>query len=251
MDEPAWLTPSAGRRLADCAAAEVKAVARQIGWLEPPPGPASAAERSAPRVNRAIRAAEAAAAAAAEAAAQATIASQALLAAVKDQGPITPKKPRVRKEATSTEKHAVAIHQDQGSAFPAEEVKAFLAAKEKYEAEKASHPGEQEAVPATATRKAYATRGTAGTYQGKRPPKDPEKLKAFMAAKAKYEAEKAELRKSQRPVHRRPSPNQEEYRAWQKTFARAKAASSREQFIEAAVEWRKKRARSVTKKHAS
>ena len=111
MDDPAWLTPSAGRRIADCAAAEVKAVARQIGWLEPPPGPASAAERPAPRKNRAIRAAEAAAAAA-EAAAQATIASQALLAQVQDQGPITPKKPRVRKEATSTEKHAVAIHQD-------------------------------------------------------------------------------------------------------------------------------------------
>ena len=234
MDEPAWLTPSAGRRLADCAAAEVRAVARQIGWLEPPPGPASAAERSAPRVNRAIRAAEAAAAAA-EAAAQATIASQALLAAVKDQGPITPKKPRGRptgsKEPTSTEKHAV-----EGSAFPAEAV-----------CEKdTSVPV---AVPASAKRKPYATRGTAGTYQGKRPPKNPEKREAFMAAKAKYEAEKAELRKSQRPVHRRPSPNQEEYRAWHKTFARAKAASSREQFIEAAVEWRKKRAESVTKKH--
>ena len=57
-----------------------------------------------------------------------------------------------------------------------------------------------------------------------------------MKAKAIYEAEKAELRKSQGPKHRRPTPNQEEYRAGQRTFALSTAASSRSLFTEAAAE---------------
>ena len=89
MEDPSWLTPSAGRRAADCAAAEVQEVARQAHWLNPLPDAASAAAHTAPRVPRAARAAEAAAAAT-EAAVQATMASQALLAAVQSQGPNTP-----------------------------------------------------------------------------------------------------------------------------------------------------------------
>ena len=92
MEGPSWLTPSAGRRAADCAASEVQEVARQVHWLSPLPGAASAAGHTALRVLRAIRAAEAAAAAA-EAAAQATMASQALLAAVQIQGASTTRKP--------------------------------------------------------------------------------------------------------------------------------------------------------------
>ena len=223
------MTPRVGNRKVDCAAAEVQKVARQIGCLLLP-GPVSAADRP-PRKHKAVADAQAAAAAA-ETAAKATMASQALLVAVRDQGPKTPKKTKVHKEPTSAEKHVVASHDAQGSAFPAEKVQ---------EKENAS--------PAIASPRPYAKRGSAGTFQGKRPPKHPEKLKAFMAAKAKYEAEKAEMKKSQRQVHRRPSPTQEEYRAWQKAFSRSKAASSREHFIEAAAEWRKEKAKTVKEKH--
>ena len=70
-----------------------------------------------------------------------------------------------------------------------------------------------------------------------------------MKAKAIYEAEKAELRKSQGPKHRRPTPIQEEYRAWQRTFARSTAASSRSLFTEAATEWQKNKAKQVQEKY--
>ena len=70
-----------------------------------------------------------------------------------------------------------------------------------------------------------------------------------MKAKAIYEAEKAKLRKSKGPKHRRPTPIQEEYRAWQRTFARSKAASSRNHFTEAAAEWQKKKAKHVQEKY--
>ena len=64
-----------------------------------------------------------------------------------------------------------------------------------------------------------------------------------MKAKAIYEAEMAELRKSQGPKHRRPTPNQEEYRAVARTVAaRSTTASSRSQFTEAAAEWQKMKA---------
>ena len=163
MEGPSWLTPSAGRRAADCAASEVQEVARQVHWLSPLPGAASAAGHK--QVPRAIRAAEAAAAAA-EAAAQATMASQALLAAVQSQGASTPTKPRKRKEPRTTEKHSV------GSAFSAEVVRekdahpgehnsdaaiAHDATRSAFPAEmvseKDSHPGEEKSVTATAKEK--------------------------------------------------------------------------------------------------
>ena len=70
-----------------------------------------------------------------------------------------------------------------------------------------------------------------------------------MKAKAIYEAEKAELRKSQGPKHRRPTPIQEEYRAWQRTFARSTAASPRSLLTEAAAEWQKNKAKQVQEKY--
>ena len=53
----------------------------------------------------------------------------------------------------------------------------------------------------------------------------------------------AELKKSQGPKHRRPTPNQDEYRAWQRTFARSTTASSRSQLTEATAEWQKMKAK--------
>ena len=93
----------------------------------------------------------------------------------------------------------------------------------------------------------YTKRGTAGTFKGKRPPKDPEKLERFLKAKAAYEKEKMELRKSGKTEKtKRPTPTQEDYRAWQRTYNRAQSASSRESFIRAAAEWQKKKAEQVT-----
>ena len=258
MESPSWLTPSAGRRAADCAAAEVQEVARQVQWLSPSPSAAPAEGHTKPRVPRAIRAAEAAALAA-EAAAQATMASQALLVAVQSQGAGTPKKPRKPKEPTSTQKHSAGVHNACGSAFSAGVVhkseadtdhdvtgSAFPA--EKLHEEKNSDTHTTTAKGVTATR-SYAARGTKGTFQGKRPPKDPEKLKKFLLAKKIYETEKADLRKSKAPKHRRPTPIQEEYRAWQRTFARSTAAASRSRFTEAAAEWQKKKAKQVQEKY--
>ena len=232
--------------------------------------PAAASAEAAAAAEEAEAAAEAAAAAA-EAAAQATMASQALLAAVQSQGASTPTKPRQRKEPRTTEKHSV------GSAFSAEVVRekdahpgehnsdaaiAHDATRSAFPAEmvreKDSHPGEEQSVTATAKEKggtatrAYAPRGTRGTYQGKRPPKNPEKLEKFMKAKAIYEAEMAELRKSQGPKHRRQTPNQEKYRAWLRTFAPNPSAESlpaRSLFIEAAAEWQKMKAKQVEEKY--
>ena len=65
-----------------------------------------------------------------------------------------------------------------------------------------------------------------------------------MKGKAIYEAEKAELRKSQGPKHRRPTPIQKEYRACLRTVARSTAAPSRSLlFTEAAAEWQKMKAK--------
>ena len=252
MATPLWLTPSAGRRAADCAAAEVQEVARQVQWLSPSPGAAPAEGHTKPRVPRAIRAAEAAALAA-EAAAQATMASQALLVAVQSQGTSTPKKPRKPKEPTSTQKHSAGVHNACGSAFSAGVVRKSVADTDHdvtgsaFPAEKV-HEEKNSDTPTT-TARTYAARGTKGTFQGKRPPKDPEKLKKFLRAKAIYEAERADLRNSKAPKHRRPTPIQEEYRAWQRTFARSTAAASRAQFTEAAAEWQKKKAKQVQEKY--
>ena len=240
--------PSAGKRAADCAAAEVQEVAHQVGWPYPPAGPASAVGPAAARVPRAIRAAEAAAVAA-EAAAQATMASQALLAEVQSRTPRTPVKRRGQKEPASSTKHAAGNADAECSAFPAQVV-----SKKDSEPAEADAQGEaaqqQMACPATAKRKAYSPRGTAGTYQGKRPPKDPERLAQFMKAKAAYDKEKQELRKTTRgPKHRRPTAVQEEYRAWQRTFNRAAAVSSRARLTQAAAEWQTEKARVTAEKH--
>ena len=52
--------------------------------------------------------------------------------------------------------------------------------------------------------------------------------------------------RQQKPANtRRKTPAQEEYRAWHHAFDRAKCASARVGFIEAAAEWQKEKARKV------
>ena len=108
-------------------------------------------------------------------------------------------------------------------------------------------PGTCEAVKKT---RQNAPRGTAGTFEGKRPPKNPVLLKEFIKKKAAYEAEKENLREKKavgkaKSKMRRRTPTQEDYQAWQSTYNRSQSSCSRARLIEAAAEWQKKRANQV------
>ena len=97
----------------------------------------------------------------------------------------------------------------------------------------------------TVGKRHYTTRGTAGTFQGKRPPKDPFKLEKFLKAKYAYEKEKMELQRQKPNTIRRVTPTQQSYRAFHRAFDRWGSATTKEHFIAAAAEWQKKKAREV------
>ena len=99
----------------------------------------------------------------------------------------------------------------------------------------------------TVGKRHYTTRGTAGTFQGKRPPKDPFKLEKFLKAKCAYEKEKMELQR-QKPTIRRVTQTQQSYRAFHRAFDRWGSATTKEHFIAAAAEWQKKKAREVAER---
>ncbi len=268
MSAPSWLAPSAG------AAAHASL---QASWLDPPPGPDSGCERKQPRVHGAVKAAQAAAAAA-EAAAQATIAAQALLAEVRSrQGPsraptpVTRRKTRAQRDDPSSSTKAAAkrvrsggctvgfakppaAHETLGSDSQRSALDGHEESSSEGEADRTAEsnsqdqplPGKVSEHGAAGTRP-YRKRGTAGTLQGKRPPKDPEKLQAFMRAKAAFEKEKAELQAQQtsKKKFRRHTPTQQSYWAWQRTFDRSQSASSRVAFVAAAAEWQTEKARQM------
>ena len=102
-------------------------------------------------------------------------------------------------------------------------------------------------APSAMVKRNYTRRGTAGKFQGKRPPKDPCKLKEFLKAKAAYEKEKMERKKKNETTTkmRRVTPTQEQYRAWQRTFDRSKASSARVAFVTVAATWQKQKAKQV------
>jgi hypothetical protein len=102
-------------------------------------------------------------------------------------------------------------------------------------------------APSAMVKRNYTKRGTAGTFQGKRPPKDPCKLNMLLIAKAAYEKENMEREKENETTTkmRRVTPTQEQYRAWQRTFDRSKASSARVAFVTAAAEWQKQKAKQV------
>ena len=97
----------------------------------------------------------------------------------------------------------------------------------------------------TAGKRHYTTRGQAGTFQGKRPPKDPVKLEKFLKAKAAYEKEKMELQRQKAKTTKRYTPTQQSYQAFQRASNRSQSAGTREHFIAAAAEWQKQKAREV------
>ena len=97
----------------------------------------------------------------------------------------------------------------------------------------------------TGGKRHYTTRGSAGTFQGKRPPKDPVKLEKFLKAKAAYEKEKRELERHKAKNTRRYTPTQKSYQAFHRAFDRSGSARTKEHFVAAAAEWQKQKAREV------
>ena len=91
----------------------------------------------------------------------------------------------------------------------------------------------------------YTTRGSAGTFQGKRPPKDPVKLEKFLKAKAAYGKEKMELQRQKAKTTRRCNPTQESCHAFHRAFNRSESAGTQQHSIAAAAEWQKQKAREV------
>jgi hypothetical protein len=102
----------------------------------------------------------------------------------------------------------------------------------------------QRPKPPMSTRE-YAARGSKGTFGGRRPPKNPALLEGFLKARAVYLAQKEADKAQQKKPKRRYTPEQEKYQAWQRTFDRSSASSSRVQFIEAAAAWQVEKAKQV------
>ena len=104
----------------------------------------------------------------------------------------------------------------------------------------------QPSEPPKSTRP-YAARGTKGAFAGRRPPKHPVLLAAFLTDKADYLAKKEEereMKKATKPK-RRYTPEQQQYQAWQRTFDRPQSSGSRLAFVEAAAAWQLEKARQV------
>ena len=99
------------------------------------------------------------------------------------------------------------------------------------------------------SKKNYAPRGSKGTFAGRRPPKNPALLAQFLQDKKEYMDMKEKERLEKHPVKqkqkRRYTPEQENYRAFQRTFDRSTSSSSRVSFIEAAAAWQVEKNRRV------
>ena len=108
----------------------------------------------------------------------------------------------------------------------------------------------QPSEPPTSTRP-YAVRGTQGTFAGRRPPKNPILLAAFLKDKAAYLAKKEqerEMKKQTKPKKRRYTPEQQQYQAWMRTFERSQSLCSRKRFAETAAAWQVEKARQMDAK---
>ena len=99
--------------------------------------------------------------------------------------------------------------------------------------------GEEEPDSAQKTR---AKRGTAGTFQGRRPPKDKDKLQKFLDDKRAWEEGRTErLRPRSGPRVVKKSEKQVAYQNFVKHFQCDKALRPRERLIRAAAAWKAQR----------
>ena len=220
MSEPSWLAPNPGRE-------------HSASRLAPPVDSASASRRWTP-------ASVAVAASAAAAAADAARAAQALLLGSQH----TPPKRKRSTPAASAEKQHVTANSVQLSEVESEVAGTCATrvsppgqvqhtkegAGTAPQSQAPQHDAHSEAAvqaptsvqrsastsPSPTAMRRYTTRGRAGTFQGKRPPKDPEKLKHFLKAKEVHEMKMMQLRKSKGVkvrLTKRPMPTSEDYHA--------------------------------------
>ena len=109
-------------------------------------------------------------------------------------------------------------------------------------AEESGDESKSEAGESRARRRARACKYSQGTFQGRRPPKNPAKLKLFLARKEVHDAQLAESRSAARvvaAVAKQPSARQQAYREFMSNAMTGD--NSRERFAVAAAEWRSKR----------
>ena len=217
-------------------------------WLTPSAGQSptkASCSKASPRKTRAAIAASATAAAAAAAAAAAQAASDLLT----QSGSVTPRKIRKPPSAASTQKTSKAK-----SSAASGEGEDQHNAKEHIASVPCSEGEDQH--DAKNSKKNYAPRGSKGTFAGRRPPKNPALLAQFLEDKKEYmdKKERERLQKQagkQKKQKRRYSAEQENYRAFQRTFDRSTSSSSRVSFIEAAAAWQVEKARRVAEQASS
>ena len=89
----------------------------------------------------------------------------------------------------------------------------------------------------TPQKRAYAKRGTAGTFNGRRPPTCPIKLQKFWQDKEEH-VKTVELKKKEtvKPM-RKATPTQERFREYMQNCLREKAGQTRRRFADAVSSW--------------
>ena len=98
---------------------------------------------------------------------------------------------------------------------------------------------EESVMMVTPQKRAYAKRGTAGTFNGKRPPKCPIKLQKFLREKEKH-LQALALKKERAAEHKRKgTPAQERFREHLRQCLRKKSGDTRRRFADAVASWRK------------
>ena len=101
-----------------------------------------------------------------------------------------------------------------------------------------SNANDESVIMVTPQKRAYAKRGTAGTFNGKRPPKCPIKLQKFLREKWEH-LQALALKKEREAGHKRLSPAQERYREHMRQCLRNYGGDTRRRFAAAAAVWRK------------
>ena len=102
-----------------------------------------------------------------------------------------------------------------------------------------SNANDESVIMVTPQKRAYTKRWTAGTFNGKRPPKCPIKLRQFLRDKEEH-LKTLEFKK-ERTVKpkRKTSPTQERLREYMRQCLRDKTGQTRRRFADAVSSWRK------------
>ena len=190
MSEPSWLEPNPGHELS-------------VSWLSPLVGSRTGSTAAGHSRTSATMGKVAVAASAAGAAADAARAAQDLLLSSHH----TPRKKKTSREPASSEKQRMRSSSVQRSKCDEAGEGAVLCApggalepqarEPDSDGQRSEHGADVQRSTDSGIIKAkrhYTKRGTAGTFRGRRPPKNPEKLKEFLEAKAAYDIQHTDIR---------------------------------------------------------